>query len=147
MPWMLSPVWQCLVSSLVSCSEQIWQRHHNHGHRPGSGGGSRLHPICPHGSVLQVNQGQNSIEITNRLMECLPPTHTVTYLPYSIHLGKKLMSKVIQKSDVLNMRCTNGREYCKYYLKYWSQGIIGPLDPRGGQGLLNDFGQNFPRGE
>ena len=55
MPWMLSPVWQCLVSPLVSCSEQIWQRHHNHGHRPGGGGGRRLHPICPHGSVLQVN--------------------------------------------------------------------------------------------
>ena len=44
--------------------------------------------------------------------------HTVTYLPYSINPGKKLMSKVIQKSEVLNMRCTNVREYCKYYLKY-----------------------------
>ena len=43
------------------------------------------------------------------------------------------MSKLIQKSEVLNMRCTKVCEYCKYYLKYWSKGINGPLDPWGGQ--------------
>ena len=38
-----------------------------------------------------------------------------------------------QKSEVLNLRCINVCQYCKYYLKYWSKGINGPLDPWGGQ--------------
>ena len=82
--------------------------------------------MVPHSPCLPET-GRGYINFTN------PTQHTVTYLPYSIHLGKKIMSKVIQKSEVLNMRCTNVREYCKYYLKYWPQGINGPLDPRGGQ--------------
>ena len=59
--------------------------------------------------------------------------HRITYLPYSIHLVKKSMSKVIQKPEVLNLRCINVCQYNKYYLKYWSQGINSPLDPREGQ--------------
>ena len=43
------------------------------------------------------------------------------------------MSKVSQKSEVLNLRYINVCQYCKYYLKYWSKGINGPLDPWGGQ--------------
>ena len=43
------------------------------------------------------------------------------------------MSKVSQKSEVLHLRYINVCQYCKYYLKYWSKGINGPLDPWGGQ--------------
>ena len=32
--------------------------------------------------------------------------HRVTYLSYSIHLGKKLMSKVIQKSEIVTLPST-----------------------------------------
>ena len=31
------------------------------------------------------------------------------------------MSKVIQKSEVCNLRCINVCQYCKYYLKYRSR--------------------------
>ena len=54
---------------------------------------------------------------------------TLLYSPWE----KNLTSKVIQKSEVLNLRCINVCQYCKYYLKYWSKGINGPLDPWGGQ--------------
>ena len=43
------------------------------------------------------------------------------------------MSKVSQKSEVLNLRYINVCQYHKYYLKYGSQAINGPLDPLGGQ--------------
>ena len=43
------------------------------------------------------------------------------------------MSKFIQKSEVLNLRCINACQYGIRYLKYWSRGINSPLDPRGGQ--------------
>ena len=59
--------------------------------------------------------------------------HRITSPPYSIHLSKKFLFQVIQKSEVLNLRCINVRQYCKYFLKYWSKDIKSPLDPWGGQ--------------
>ena len=53
---------------------------------------------CPRRQCGTVSRLQN-------IQSRFNPQHTVTYLPYSINLGKKLMSKVIQKSEVLNMRC------------------------------------------
>ena len=38
---------------------------------------------------------------------CQGALHRVTYPPYSIYPGKKIMSRVIQKPKVLNLRCVN----------------------------------------
>ena len=46
------------------------------------------------------------------------PIHTVVSLPYPIHLGGKMKSKAIQKSEVVNLRCQKVGQYCKYGLKY-----------------------------
>ena len=50
------------------------------------------------------------------------PMHRVTYLLFFSTLEKNLMSRVIQKSKVLNLRCQMVCQYCKYCLKHWSQG-------------------------
>ena len=38
-----------------------------------------------------------------------------------------------EKSQVFNLRCQKVCTQCRSYLKCWSQGIISPLDPFGGQ--------------
>ena len=65
----------------------------------------------------------------------IPPKHRVTYFTYLtlFNLGKRLMSKVSQKSEVLYLRCINACQYGIRYLKYWYQGINSPLDPLEGQ--------------
>ena len=68
---------------------------------------------------------------TPKLVGRVEPLHTVVSLPYSIHFGKKFNVK--SQSKVLNLRYINVCQYHKYYLKYWSQAIFGPLDPPGGQ--------------
>ena len=55
--------------------------------------------------------------------------HRVTYLPYTIHLGKNLMSKVILKSKVLHLRYQKVCQYGERYLKYQFVGMKSPLDP------------------
>ena len=60
--------------------------------------------------------------------------HTVVSLPYyPIHLKEKIISKLIQKSKVVYLRCQKVGQYCKPYLKYWPQGVNDPLEPSGGQ--------------
>ena len=62
------------------------------------------------------------------------PFHTVVSLPYyPIHLKEKIISKLIQKSKVVYLRCQKVGQYCKPYLKYWPQGVNDPLEPSGGQ--------------
>ena len=47
------------------------------------------------------------------------PQHTVVSLPYyPIHLKEKIISKLIQKSKVVYLRCKKVHQYCKPYLKY-----------------------------
>ena len=66
----------------------------------------------------------------NRLLQ----GHTVVSLPYyPIHLKEKIISKLIQKSKVVYLRCQKVGQYCKPYLKYWPQGVNDPLELSGGQ--------------
>ena len=48
----------------------------------------------------------------------LQPHHRKTSPPYSIHLGKKFLFQVIQKSKVRNLGYKWVCQYCKYYLKF-----------------------------
>ena len=66
---------------------------------------------------------------TNNQSQAQSNISTLLYSPWE----KNFMSKVSKKSEVLNLRYINVCQYCKYYLKYWSKGINGPLDPWGGQ--------------
>ena len=63
-------------------------------------------------------------------------SHTVVSLPYYttlFSLRKKIISKLLQRSEVFYLKCQKVHQYCKPGLKYWLQGINGPLDPSGGQ--------------
>ena len=61
-------------------------------------------------------------QVYQLLFVCLIATYLLNsciYLHLTLfNLGKNFQFQVIQKSKVLNMRCTNVREYCKYCLKY-----------------------------
>ena len=64
----------------------------------------------------------------------IPFTHTVVSLPYyPIQLKEKIISKLLQRSKVVYLRCQKVRQYCKPYLKYWPQGINGPRNPSRGK--------------
>ena len=45
------------------------------------------------------------------------PMHRRTSPPHSVHLWKKFLFQVIQKSNALNLRCKKVCQYCKLYLK------------------------------
>ena len=63
------------------------------------------------------------------LILCQPSHSSIPTLLYS-PWGK---NQVKSPSKVVNLRCQRVGQYCKNCLKYWSQGINGPLDPSGGK--------------
>ena len=72
----------------------------------GVGGGSQPSNTGP-APLPPTRYGQTSLVLTFCPFKCSRSTwHRVTYLACSIYLGKKLMSKVIQKSEVVTLPST-----------------------------------------
>ena len=84
---------------------------------------NRAGPIRPKSSSLFLltqpghnsniyNSSKNKISSTSYLFAysrqpIVTPKHRITYPPYSIHLGEKILFQVMQKSKVLNLRCVD----------------------------------------
>ena len=87
---------------------------------------------CKISARFELDLYENHPFIHFKFADSIKAHSSIPTLLYSLW-KKKLMLKVSQKSEVLNLRYINACQYCKYYLKYWSKGINGPLDPWGGQ--------------
>ena len=67
------------------------------------------------GAILTVYPLYVGVDILSQSLFSVekPSKHRITLPPYSIHLGKKFLFKVIQKSTVLNLRCKKVCQHCK----------------------------------
>ena len=99
-----------LGTHLSGCSP-MFQAHHFDIHYLFSRGFHRLRPRSFRDHERW--QGGRRRGTYQAILDCCPSTQNNIPIPYSIHLGEKIMSKVIQKSEFYNLTCINVCQYCK----------------------------------